>query len=206
MSVMVRVKVCGITRLEDALLAIELGADALGFIFYPKSPRNISIEDAKNITGKLPPFVQTVGVFVNEEVDVVRDIARSATLDIVQLHGNEDTSYMKALGLKFIKALRVSTHEDVLPAKDFISAGASAILLDTYKVGIEGGTGETFDWEIALKAKEYGPIVLSGGLNPENVASAIAQVSPYAIDVCSGVEASPGKKDIDKMRAFFDAL
>jgi phosphoribosylanthranilate isomerase len=202
---MVRVKVCGITNLEDALLAAELGADALGFIFYPPSPRKIAPEEADAIIGQLPPFVSTVGVFVDEDADLVREAAARLGLDWVQLHGQESPEYCRTLGRRVIKGFRIQD-ENSLPGLAAYRGAAQALLLDTYKKGQTGGTGETFDWRLANEARPYGSIILAGGLTPYNVAQAIATAQPRAVDVASGVEVAPGKKDPEKLRKFFAAI
>lgn len=202
---MVRVKICGMTNRDDALLAAELGADALGFIFYPKSPRAISPEAAREIIRRLPPFVLTVGVFVDEEPARVEELAAYAGLDWLQLHGAESPDYCRAVGRRVIKGFRVKGEESLALLAPYHGA-VQAFLLDTYRPGTPGGTGETFDWELARRAKELGPIILAGGLTYNNVAQAIRQAQPDAVDVASGVEAAPGKKDPDKLRAFIDAV
>jgi phosphoribosylanthranilate isomerase len=201
---MVRVKICGMTNLEDALLAAELGADALGFIFYAKSPRYVAPETARAIIAQLPPFVAAVGVFVDEAATVVQELAARAGLDWVQLHGQESPDYCRSLGRKVIKAFRIQDEGSLSRLADYRGA-AQALLLDTYKKGQVGGTGETFDWHLARQAKQYGPIILAGGLTSENVAQAIATAQPAAVDAASGTEAAPGKKDPAKLRAFFEA-
>jgi phosphoribosylanthranilate isomerase len=198
---MVKIKICGITNLEDALLAAALGADALGFIFYPKSPRKVAPEAARQIIAQLPPFVAAVGVFVDEDAAVVRDLAARVGLDWVQLHGEESPDYCRSLGRRVIKAFRIQDAESLRPLAAYRDA-AQALLLDTYKKGQVGGTGAVFDWRLAREAKQYGPIILAGGLTPENVAQAIAAVLPAAVDAASGTEAAPGKKDPEKLRAF----
>jgi phosphoribosylanthranilate isomerase len=202
---MVRIKICGITNLEDALLAAELGAQALGFIFYAKSPRSLEPEAAREIIRQLPPLVLSVGVFVNEEAALVRDLAARVGLDWVQLHGQESPEYCRSLGRRVLKGFRIKD-EDSLKELPAYHGAVQALLLDTYKQGQTGGTGEAFDWELAVRAKEYGPIVLAGGLTAANVAHAVAAVRPQAVDVASGVEAAPGKKDPEKLRAFFKAI
>ncbi len=201
---MVRVKICGITNLEDALLAAELGVDALGFIFYPKSPRAVSPGAAREIIRRLPPFVLTVGVFVDDEPARVEEIAAYAGLDWLQLHGAESPDYCRTVGRRVIKGFRVKGEES-LPQLAPYQGAVQAFLLDAYKPGKPGGTGETFDWELARQAKAYGPLILAGGLTPENVAGAIRVAQPAAVDVASGVEAAPGKKDPDKLKAFMEA-
>ena len=201
---MVRIKICGITNLDDALLAAELGADALGFIFYAQSHRQVDAETARSIIAQLPPFVAAVGVFVDEAAAVVRDLAVQAGLDWVQLHGQESPEYCRSLERKVIKAFRIQDESSLIRLADYQGA-AQAMLLDTYKKGQAGGTGEIFDWHLARKAKQYGPIILAGGLTAENVAQAIATVGPAAVDAASGTEAALGKKDPKKLRAFFKA-
>lgn len=202
---MVRVKICGLTNVNDALLAAELGAHALGFIFYPKSPRYVDPGEARRIIKQLPPLVITVGVFVDEEAAKVRDIAAQAGLDWVQLHGRESPDYCRTLGRRVIKGFRVQG-EEIFPQLMAYQGAVQAFLLDAYKPGTPGGTGETFDWELARKAEKYGPIILAGGLTPENVAEAIRLAQPAAVDVASGVEARPGVKDPEKLRNFLAAV
>jgi phosphoribosylanthranilate isomerase len=202
---MVKIKICGITNLEDALLAAELGADALGFIFYAKSPRHVDPEAAREIIVQLPPFVAAVGVFVDEAAAVVQELAAKVGLDWVQLHGQESPEYCRSLGRKVIKGFRIQDENSLSRLADYHGA-AQALLLDTYKKGQVGGTGEIFDWHLARKAKKYGYIILAGGLTSDNVAQAIATAGPAAVDAASGVEAAPGKKDTEKMRAFFKAV
>lgn len=202
---MIRIKICGITNLEDALLAAALGAQALGFIFYPKSPRAVSPEAARDIIRGLPPFVLAVGVFVDAEASSVREIAERVGLDWVQLHGRESPQYCRALGRRVVKGFRIQDANS-LAALPAYRGAVQAFLLDTYKPGTPGGTGETFDWDLARRAGEYGPIILAGGLNAGNVAAAIRAAQPQAVDVASGVEAAPGKKDPEKLRSFFEAI
>ncbi|MFH1075664.1 MAG: phosphoribosylanthranilate isomerase [Pseudomonadota bacterium] len=197
----VKVKICGITRPSDALTAIELGANAVGFIFAD-SPRKILPETAAAIISSFPPFVSAIGVFVDEKPDVVRHIAALCSLDYVQLHGNESPEYCNALGLKVIKVFRVKDLKSIneMSAYQGIVGG---FLLDTYVMERHGGTGKTFDWDIGRKAKKYGPIILSGGLNPENIREAIDAVKPYGVDINSGIEISPGIKDHKLLRCLF---
>jgi phosphoribosylanthranilate isomerase len=202
---MVRIKICGITNLEDAQLAAQLGAHALGFIFYAKSPRCVPPEAARDIIVQLPPFVTSVGVFVDEEAAVVRDLAARVGLDWLQLHGQETPEYCRSLGRRVIKGFRIK-NEDSLAALAAYRGAAQALLLDTYKKGQTGGTGESFDWRLAQDARQFGPIILAGGLTPDNVARAVEIAQPQAVDVASGVETAPGKKDVEKLRAFFSAV
>jgi phosphoribosylanthranilate isomerase len=199
---MTRVKICGITNLEDALFAAEAGADALGFVFYARSPRCIALDRAREIVLRLPPFVATVGVFVNKELNRVKEIMAHCHLDYAQLHGDETPEQVAALAPRAIKAVRVRSAMDVERLSTY---QAVAYLLDTYHPTKHGGTGEAFDWELAVAAKRYGPIILAGGLTPDNVADAIKRVHPYAVDVSSGVEAAPGIKDHQKVQRFIIA-
>jgi len=199
---MVRIKICGITNLEDALYASELRVNALGFIFA-KSKREISPQKAKNIIQKLPPFVTTVGVFVNRKQQEVGEITKYCGLDILQFHGEEPPSYLNYFPRRKIKVFRV---KDDSFLKQLGQYKVDAYLLDTYSSLEYGGTGETFNWGLALKAKKYGRIILSGGLNPKNIAQAVREVQPYAVDTSSGVEASPGKKDSRKMAEFVSKI
>jgi phosphoribosylanthranilate isomerase len=199
---MLRIKICGITNREDALAAIECGADALGFVFYSESPRAITPEKAKSIVSEFQPFISSVGVFVNETRKELERIADYAGLNIVQLHGTESPEDC-CLNRTVIKAIRVKDLTDLEPLTHYKSA--SAFLLDTYAPNSIGGTGQRFNWEIAIEAKKFGKIILAGGLTPDNVADAIQTVLPYGIDVCSGVESSKkGKKDLKKLRKFIE--
>jgi len=200
---MVKIKVCGITNLEDAQLACGLGADALGFIFYKKSPRFVSSVTAKSINDSLPPFVNTVGVFVNALLSEIDQILKTVPLKLIQLHGDETPDYCRQILLPALKVFRVKNDFDLSIMKKYKTSG---FLLDTYHDQSYGGTGETFNWNIAKEAKKYGPIVVSGGLNSKNVRQAVEFVHPYAVDVCSGVEAEPGKKDSRKLKAFFQNI
>ena len=199
------VKVCGITNLEDALAAVESGADALGFNFYQRSPRYIAPDDARRIISELPSSVMSVGVFVNESgPEQVARIADAAGLTAVQLHGDESPEYCYALRERFtIKALRAKEGFRPQVAKDYET---DAILLDAYEKGERGGTGRVVDWEMARRVRELVPqLFLAGGLSPENIAEAIMTVEPYAVDVCSRVESAPGQKDHELLRAFVAA-
>lgn len=199
-----RVKVCGITRWEDAQLAVELGASALGFNFYPPSPRYLAPEAANAIIRRLPPLVTAVGVFANEiDGAHIAAISREAGVAAVQLHGPKFPKADGTLaGFQMIRAVAV---RDGMKVEDLTLSGASAYLLDAFDPDLPGGTGKTFDWILARDAKKYAPIILAGGLTPENISQAICEVRPYAVDVASGVESSPGKKDPKKLRAFFAA-
>jgi phosphoribosylanthranilate isomerase len=195
-----RVKVCGITRAIDALRAAEFGADALGFLFYPKSPRYIPPEKAAEIIRRLPPFVATVGVFVDATAREIRSAVRTCRLSAVQLHGRESPAFCREMPVKVIKGFRVKGNR--LPP-GISRYAVDALLLDTFRAGVAGGTGEVFDWQVARRAGRYGKIILAGGLNPGNVREAVVTVRPFAVDVSSGVEAAPGKKDPALLRDFF---
>lgn len=199
-----KIKICGITRLKDALLAVDLGADALGFIFA-ESPRKADPHVVRSIVSSLPPFVDAVGVFVDEDRETVRETAALCGLDRVQLHGNESPDYCRSLGLKALKVIRVKDETSIASMVDYRGA-VQGFLLDTYLKGLPGGTGKTFNWELALQAKTHGPVILSGGLGPDNISKAVEAVKPYGIDVSSGVEASPGIKDPDKLKLLFAAV
>lgn len=200
---MVRVKICGITNPGDARAAVELGADALGFVFA-HSPRQITPERARKLAKSIPPFITPVGVFVDEELEKVQAIARFCGLGAVQLHGNESTTYAGGLRGKYsvIKAFRIRSLRELVLLRRY---RVDAFLLDSYEKGRPGGTGKTFPWEIARRARSFGPIILAGGLNPYNVREAIEMVRPFAVDVSSGVEIRPGKKDRHLMRQFIEA-
>ena len=196
----VRIKICGITNEEDALAASQLGADALGFIFAA-SPRKVSAESAREIIKALPPFVKTVGVFVDEDPERVSSIAAMCRLDILQLHGSESVDYCSSFDRRVIKAVRLQSRDELKNLSKYVDV-VDGLLLDTYVPDKLGGTGITFDWQLAVEARRYGRIVLAGGLNPENVAAAISMVKPYAVDASSGLEQSPGVKDHEKMAQF----
>lgn len=202
----VKVKICGNTSYEDAALALDLGADAVGFIFYDKSPRHVAPSTAREIAKRLPPFAIKVGVFVNEfDLEVVRSISQMCGLNVVQLHGGESPEYCARLSdWVVIKALRVNDGFDPSHVGHF---NVSAVLLDAYDADTYGGTGRLFDWSKAVAAKQYTKnIILAGGLNPENIGLAIKMVKPYGIDVCSGVEHKPGQKDKLLMRSFMNEI
>ena len=199
---MARVKICGITNADDAACAVEAGADALGFIFYPKSPRYVSLETVADIVKGLPPFVTPVGVFVNVPSEEVTATLRQTGLRCAQLHGDESPDDCAAVEAPVIRAARVGENFDARSLSPYARAGVSTFLLDTAKQGFYGGTGETFDWSDALEVKQVGRVVLSGGLDPDNVVAGIRSVNPYAVDTDSGVERELGKKDHEKVRAF----
>lgn len=195
---MVKVKVCGITNLEDARLALKLGADALGFIFTD-SPRQLAPSQAEEICRELPPYTTRVGVFVDADQAEVEETARLCRLDVLQLHGNETPSYCSGFGRKVVKSFRV---KDSLERSDVEKYSVDAFLFDSWVRGVPGGTGHTFEWQLLERVKGLGPFVLSGGLTPDNVEEAIERVRPYAVDVCSGVEERPGQKSPQKLKDF----
>mgnify|MGYP000235773444 FL=1 len=196
---MIKVKICGITNKEDALYAAECGADALGFIFYEKSPRYIEPDNAKTIIAALPPFVTTVGVFVNKDFNDIRDITLLTGVTVVQLHGDESPSYCNLVEGKLIKAIRVKNYSSIEGLKKY---DVDVFLLDSFDKNSFGGSGLTFDWKLAEKAKQYGKIILAGGLTPDNVEEAVKKVVPYGVDVNSGVEQKPGIKNKNKVKEF----
>jgi phosphoribosylanthranilate isomerase len=203
---MTQVKICGITNWPDARLAVDLGAAFLGFNFCPKSPRFIEPPAARRIIARLPKDVCAAGIFVNERPDVVDSIGYQARLDFAQLHGEESPRVVAELARAYgvIKAFRVKPRFRITALARY--GDSSAFLLDAFEAKQHGGTGRTFDWTVAAKAKKYGFVFLAGGLNPGNVAEAIRAARPYAVDVASGVEASPGKKDPAKLRAFLETV
>ncbi len=199
MPALVKVKICGITNLEDALTAVDAGADALGFVFFKESPRHIFPEEAAAIIRHLPPFVQTIGLFVNDTLENVNDTANRCGLDIIQLHGEEPPEYCDQVTRRVIKAFRV---RDITCLEPMSTYRVAAFLLDAWSPSAHGGTGITFNWEIAACAAQSSRIILAGGLSSGNVAAAIEQVHPYGVDVSSGVESAPGRKDAYKLREF----
>ncbi len=203
---MVRVKICGITNWTDARLAVTAGADALGFNFYRQSPRYIAPDEARLIATRLPRRVQLVGVFVNAPTEDVLRAARNVDLNFVQLHGEESPADVQELSESFpvIKAFRVRPGFGGERLKRY--RAAAAFLLDGFDAKRRGGTGKTFDWSVAKKAKKYGAIIVSGGLTPANVAGAIRQAQPFAVDICSGVESRPGRKDPDRLDALMHEI
>ncbi|MCD6583036.1 MAG: phosphoribosylanthranilate isomerase [Desulfuromusa sp.] len=194
-----KIKICGITNIEDALFAAEAGADALGFVFYEKSSRYITPEQVKQIITTLPPFVTTVGLFVNTATEQIKDILALTGLDTVQLHGDETPADCCLEPYRVIKAVRVKDADSLTGIDDY---QVSALILDAWNDQQYGGTGERFDWQLAKKMTGRLPIILAGGLTPDNVAQAIEVVNPYAVDVSSGVEERPGRKDHKKVREF----
>jgi phosphoribosylanthranilate isomerase len=203
----IKVKVCGITNAEDALAAVEAGADALGFIFYEKSPRYVVPAVAANIIAELPPLVTPVGVFVNEGLATVRSIMDTCGLAMAQLHGDENVSYCRELARPAMKALRLRDRGSLLALAEYQGrGGVRGFVLDTFSELSYGGTGQITDWGLAAEVAKSTPILLAGGLTPDNVTEAIRTVRPYGVDVSSGVESAPGKKDHAKMRAFVDAV
>ncbi|UUD64945.1 phosphoribosylanthranilate isomerase [Pseudomonas seleniipraecipitans] len=200
----VRCKICGITRLEDALAAVAAGADAIGLVFYARSPRSVSIEQARSIVAGLPPFVTTVGLFVDMPQAEIEQVLAAVPLDLLQFHGDESAADCDALKRPYIKALRVRAQDDVTALVDAYP-DARAVLLDTFVDGVPGGTGQAFDWAL-VPARLGKPVILAGGLTLENVAAAIAQVQPYAVDVSGGVELAKGIKDAAKVKDFVRAV
>jgi len=197
-----KVKICGITSLDDALHACSCGADALGFVFYDKSPRCVTPEAARVIINALPPFVSTVGLFVNEKPQTIRAIAEQCGLDVIQLHGDEGPAACDYAPHRTVKALRV---KDAASLEGHTAYRTNALLLDAWSKKAYGGTGETFNWALAATVARQRPVILAGGLTPENVGAAISAVRPYAVDVSSGVESAPGVKDRQKLAAFIAA-
>jgi len=202
---MVKVKFCGITNGQDASRAVRLGVDALGFIFAP-SPRRVVPEKARRIIHSLPPFVQTVGVFVNEDADTIRELRQFCGFQWVQLHGDESPKMCGGLMPHVIKAFQIKDESSLSTIKGY-QGHVGSLLLDTYSKEKRGGTEKTFDWHLALKCKDYGkPIILSGGLGPSNVERAISTVRPYAVDINSGIEDSPGQKSLILMNRLMETI
>ena len=199
-----QVKICGVTNVADALAAAEAGADMIGLNFYEQSPRYLSLATAAEISRAMSPFVLRVGVFVNPEAAQVMEAIVACGLNLLQFHGDEDSDFCTQFGLMSVKALRVRDAESLQTLENF---NTDAFLLDAYAKSGLGGTGEKFNWDLAVAAQKFGkPIFLAGGLTPENVADAVKQVRPFAVDVSSGVESAPGKKDTAKVRAFIAAV
>ena len=201
METRTRIKVCGMTDLAEAEAIAALGVDALGFIFVRSSPRLIEVEKARAIINSLPPFLNAVGVFMDEEIERVNHIARFCGLTMIQLHGNESPDYCRAMTRPVLKAFRVQ--EEALPDFAPYRGAVKGFLLDTYRKGQAGGTGETFNWDLVSRLALPGPLILAGGLTPNNVGAAIRQTRPFAVDVNSGVETSPGRKDLAQVRRLF---
>lgn len=197
---MTRIKICGITREQDLQAAVAAGADALGFVFYARSPRNIDLPQAKQLLAALPPFVSSVGLFVDPSAETVREVLAQAPLDLLQFHGDESPEFCRQFGRPYLKAIRVRAGVDLVECAARY-ADAQALLLDAYVEGVQGGTGESFDWALIPRVLSL-TVILSGGLHPGNVAEAVRAVRPYAVDVSSGVEASKGIKDAAKIAAF----
>lgn len=196
-----RVKLCGMTRPEDARAAERYGADAIGFVFA-ESPRRVTAEQARTISEAVGPFVTRVGVFVDAGIEAIRRVLKEVRLDVVQLHGNEtpaEAEAVRSLGVRVVKAIRV---RDAGSLAGLAAYDVDAFLLDAYVPGVAGGTGRTFEWALAEEAARRYPVILAGGLTPENVAEAVAAVRPYAVDTSSGIESSPGVKDHERMREF----
>ncbi len=199
-----RVKICGITRIEDAITATQAGTDAIGFVFDPKSPRHIHPDQALKIARALPPFITVVGLFVNAAPDTIEGVLQHVPLDLIQFHGNEKPEQCRRYHRPYIKAIHMQTDVD-LYEKARLYSDATGLLLDTYHADAAGGTGLAFDWDRI--ANDMGkPLILAGGLTPENVGAAIRKVCPYAVDVSSGVEQSKGIKDAKKISDFIEAV
>jgi len=201
---MTRIKICGITRCEDALVCAQAGADAIGLVFYPPSPRHVIAAQAAAITRALPPFVTTVGLFVNPTVEQVEAVLNEVHLDVLQFHGDEPPEFCAGFGVPYLKAIRVKAGVDLVQCAIRYQQ-AQGLLLDAYVEGTPGGTGQSFDWEL-IPAGLPLPVILSGGLEPANIADAIRRVRPWAVDVSSGVEASKGIKDAAKIAAFIEGV
>ena len=195
-----RIKICGITRVEDACMAAELGADAIGLVFYPPSPRNVGLERARAIIAAMPPFVTITGLFVDPAPEQVESVLRRCSLDLLQFHGDESPEFCGDFGMPYIKAARVRADADLVQYLSRYHA-AQGWLLDAYHDKLYGGTGESFDWKLVPRDLAR-PVILSGGLTPDNVRAAVRQVRPWAVDVSSGVEAVKGIKDAAKIAAF----
>ncbi|WP_420042808.1 phosphoribosylanthranilate isomerase [Denitrificimonas caeni] len=200
----VRTKICGITRVEDALIAAQAGVDAIGLVFYAKSPRAVSVEQAQKIIAALPPFVSTVGLFVNASRAEVNAVLSQVPLDVLQFHGDETPAECEGFARPYFRALRMQPGVDIAHLAEQYSS-AQGILLDAWVPGVHGGTGERFDWA-RIPSVLAKPLILAGGLNADNIGQAIEQVQPWAVDVSGGVEASHGIKDADKVRKFLYAV
>lgn len=205
MPIRTRVKICGITRPEDAQAVVAAGADAIGLVFYPPSPRAVTLQQAQAVVAAVPAFVSVTALFVDPDPKQVQEILEGVRIDLIQFHGDEDSDFCSQFNHPYIKAIRVRQASDVV-ASCVRFPDALGILLDSYKPGVPGGTGETFDWSLIDNSQLTKPIILAGGLNPENVADAINQVHPFAVDVSGGVEASKGIKDHSKVNAFLSEV
>jgi phosphoribosylanthranilate isomerase len=201
---MTRIKICGITREQDVSSVAEYGADALGLVFYEKSPRHVSVQQAAQLARSVPPFLTVVGLFVNPSVDYVREVLVKVPLDVLQFHGEEEPQFCRQFGKPYLKAIRVKPGLDLVECAARY-AGAQGLLLDAFVEGTQGGTGESFDWALIPHDLPL-PVILSGGLHAGNVAAAIRQVRPYAVDVSSGVESAKGIKDAAKIAAFVNEV
>ncbi len=205
MNPSIKVKICGITNTADAQIAVSAGADALGFIFYSQSPRFVEPKVVKHIISELPPMVLTIGVFVNEEVKRVREIIEECGLALAQLHGDETPGYCESLERPVIRGIRLRDRGSLLAMAEYKGrAGVRGFIVDAFSESEYGGTGKKTNWALAAEAAKAAPILLAGGLTPANVQEAIQLVKPYGVDVSSGVEASPGKKDAAKVQAFIE--
>lgn len=198
----VRVKICGITNLDDAIAATDFGADALGFVFFEKSPRWISYKNAELIIRKLPPFVTTIGVFVNQSPEQIGEIVSNVKIDAIQVY-EQEIAKLSTFSRQVIKVIRIKSLQSLDPLINFKN-DVSAFLLDAYSPDSLGGTGKIFNWDIAVEAKKFGRIILAGGLTPENIFEAVSHVRPYGVDVSGGVEAEKGKKDLKKLKLFIE--
>jgi phosphoribosylanthranilate isomerase len=203
----VKIKICGITNEQDAHKSVALGADALGFIFYDQSPRHIEPTAARRIIQTLPPFVLAVGVFVNQPLETVRRIVDDCGLALAQIHGDETPAYCESLDRPVLRAIRLKDRKSFLALAEYKGrAGVRGFVVDAFSAESYGGTGQTVDWALAGEAAKAAPVLLAGGLTPHNVREAIEQVRPYGVDVSSGVEASPGRKDPHKLEAFIQSV
>lgn len=203
----IKIKICGITNQEDAEAAVAAGADALGFVFYAQSPRYIEPAVAKRIIAQLPPFVLSIGVFVNHDQETIRNLVDECGLAFAQLHGDETPTFCESLGRPVLRALRLHDRGSLLALAEYKGRmGVKGFVVDAYARDAYGGTGQTVDWSLAREVAHAAPILLAGGLTPGNVQEAIQHVHPYGVDISSGVEERPGKKDHEKIRAFTQAV
>jgi len=203
----IKIKICGITNQEDAEAAVAAGADALGFVFYARSPRYIEPAVAKRIIAQLPPFVLSIGVFVNHDQESIRNLVDECGLAFAQLHGDETPTFCESLGRPVLRALRLHDRGSLLALAEYKGRmGVKGFVVDAYSSEAYGGTGQTVDWSLAREVAHAAPILLAGGLTPGNVQEAIQHVHPYGVDISSGVEEHPGKKDHEKIRAFTQAV